>query len=143
MHRLLPLTVVALAATPAAALAAAKPGAYSGTTSGKYVQVGMAEEPTDRGTVSFRVSGNRVQNFRVRKQYFQCPAAEVPVTVKSIRLDRAGKGSAIYKDPNVGALKVSITVSSAGKATGTIVRPRSATGLCSPDHPVRFRAKRS
>ena len=39
-------------------------------------------------------------------------------------------------------LKVTITVTSAGKASGSVRKPPSATGLCNPDYPVRFTAKR-
>ena len=136
-------SLVALAAIPAAALAAAKPGTYKGTSSGKYIQVGQADEPTDRGKVSFKVKSSKVLNFKVRGQLFNCglPPAEVQVTVKSIKLNSKGKGSANYKDPNVGTLKVTITVTSAGKAKGTIRKPPSATGLCNSDSPVRFTAK--
>jgi hypothetical protein len=122
---------------------AAKPGTYSGSSSGKYIQVGQVDEPTDRGKVSFTVRSGKVRNFKVRKQLFQCgPPAEVPVTVKTIRLNSSGKGSAAYEDPNVGAFKVTITVKSSGKASGTVRRPPSATGLCDPAYPVRFTAKR-
>jgi hypothetical protein len=143
MHRFLLACLLALAAIPAVAFAAAKPGTYSGTSSGKYIQVGQAEEPTDRGKVSFTVRSSKVLNFKVRGQLFQCgPPNEIPVTVKTIRLNSRGKGSANYKDPNVGTLKVTITVTSAGKAKGTVRKPPSATGLCSSDYPVRFTAKR-
>ena len=135
--------LVALAAIPAVAFAAAKPGTYSGTSSGKYIRVGQAEEPTDRGKVSFTVRSNKVRNFKVRNQLFQCgPPNEVAVTVKTIKLNSSGKGSATYKNASIGTLKVTITVTSAGKAKGTIRRPPSATGLCDPDYPVRFSAKR-
>jgi hypothetical protein len=143
MHRFLLASLLALAAIPAVASAAAKPGTYKGTSSGKYIQVGQAEEPTDRGKVSFTVRSSKVLNFKVRGQLFQCgPPNEIPVTVKTIRLNSRGKGSANYKDPNVGTLKVTITVTSAGKASGTVRKPPSATGLCNPDYPVRFTAKR-
>jgi hypothetical protein len=143
MHRFLLAFLLALAAIPAVAFAAARPGTYSGTSSGKYIQVGQADEPTDRGKVSFKVRSRKVLNFKVRGQLFQCgPPNEVPVTVKTIKLSSRGKGSATYKDPSVGPLKVSITVTSAGKAKGTIRKPASATGLCNPDYPVSFTAKR-
>jgi hypothetical protein len=143
MHRFLLASLLALVAIPAVAFAAAKPGTYSGTSSGKYIQVGQAEEPTDHGKVSFTVRSSKVVNFKVRKQLFQCgPPNEIPVTVKTIKLNSKGKGSAIYKDPNVGTLKVTITVTSAGRAKGTVRKPQSATGLCNPDYPVRFTAKR-
>ncbi len=143
MHRVAILTVVSLAALPAVAVAAAKPGSYSGTSSAKYVQVGSATEPTDKGKVTFTVRSNKVLNFRMRGQQMNCgPGPVVPVTVKTIRLNSAGKGSALYKDPNVGTLKVSITVTSRGRASGTVRRPPSAVGLCNPDYPARFTARR-
>ena len=143
MHRLLLPCLLALVAIPAVALAAAKSGTYSGTSSGKYIQVGQADEPTDRGKVSFTVKSSKVRNFKVTGQLFQCgPPAEVRLTVKTIRLNSKGKGSANYKDPSVGTLKVTITVTSAGKAKGTIRKPPSTTGLCNSDYPVRFTAKR-
>ncbi len=143
MRRFLLASLLALVAVPAVAFAAAKPGTYAGTSSGKYIQVGQAEEPTDHGKVSFTVRSSKVVNFKVRKQLFQCgPPNEIPVTVKTIKLNSKGKGSANYKDPNVGTLKVTITVTSAGKAKGTVRKPPSATGLCDSDYPVRFTAKR-
>ena len=136
-------SLLALAAIPAVAFAAAKPGTYKGTSSGKYIQVGQAEEPTDRGKVSFTVRSSKVLNFKVKGQLFQCgPPNVIPVTVKTIKLNSKGKGSANYKDPSIGTLKVTITVTSAGKAKGTIRKPPSATGLCNSDYPVRFTAKR-
>ena len=143
MHRFLLAFILALAAIPAVAFAAAKPGTYAGTSSGKYIQVGQAKEPTDRGKVSFTVKGSKVLNFKVKGQLFQCgPPAEIPVTVKSISLNSKGKGSASYKNPSVGTLKVTITVTSAGKVSGTIKKPPSAIGLCNADYPVSFTAKR-
>jgi hypothetical protein len=88
MQRFLLASLLALAAVPAVAFAAAKPGTYSGTSSGKYIQVGQAEEPTDRGKVSFTVKSSKVLNFKVRGQLFQCgPPNEIPVTVKTIKLN--------------------------------------------------------
>jgi hypothetical protein len=143
MQRFFLVCLLALVVIPAVALAAAKPGTYSGTSKGKYIQVGQAEEPTDRGKVSFTVRKSKVLNFKVRKQLFQCgPPNEVLVTIKTISLNSKGKGSANYKDPAVGTLKVSIAVTSSGKASGTVRKPPSATGLCDPDYPVRFTAKR-
>ena len=143
IHRFLLAFLLALVAIPAVAFGAAKPGTYKGTSSGKYIQVGQAEEPTDRGKVSFTVKSSKVLNFKVRKQLVQCgPPAEVPVTIKTIKLNSKGKGSANYKDPSIGTLKVTITVTSAGKAKGTVRKPPSATGLCDSDFPVRFTAKR-
>ena len=37
---------------------------------------------------------------------------------------------------------MTITVTAAGKASGTVRKPPSATGLCDSDYPVRFTAKR-
>jgi hypothetical protein len=143
MPRFLLASLLALAAIPAVAFAAAKPGTYSGTSSGKYIQIGQAEEPTDRGKVSFTVRRSKVLNFKVRRQRFQCGTpSEIPVTVRTIRLNSRGKGAANYKDPSVGTLRVTIRVTSTGKASGTVRRPPSATGLCSSDYPVRFTAKR-
>ena len=144
MPRLLILALISLASLPAVALAAAKSGSYSGTSKAKYVQVGSATEPTDTGKVTFTVRSNKVLNFRLRGQQMNCgPGPVVPVTVKTIRLNSSGKGSALYKDPNVGTLKVSITVTSTGRASGTIRRPPSAIGLCNPDYPARFTARRT
>ncbi len=144
MNRIALLSLLSLAALPALALAAAKPGTYKGTSSGKYIQVGSATEPTDKGKVTFTVRSGKVLNFKLRGQRMNCgPGPIVDVTVKSIRLSSSGKGSATYKDPSVGSLKVSITVTSRGRASGTIRRPSSATGLCDPDYPVKFTAKRT
>ena len=136
-------SLLALAAIPAVAFAAAKPGTYKGTSSGKYIQVGQADEPTDRGKVSFTVKSSKVLNFKVKGQLFQCGQPnEIPVTVKTIKLNAKGKGSASYKDPSIGVLKVTITITSTGKAKGTVRKPPSAVGLCDSDYPVRFTAKR-
>jgi hypothetical protein len=143
MHRLLLASFLVLAAVPGVAFAAPKSGTYSGASSGKYIQVGQAAEPTDKGKVSFTVKSRKVKNFKVKGQLFQCgPPNEIPVTVKTIKLSSKGKGSATYKDPAVGTLKVTITVTSAGKASGTVRKSPSAIGLCDPDYPVRFSAKR-
>jgi hypothetical protein len=143
MRRLFLVFLLALAAIPAVALAAAKPGTYSGKSSGKYIQVGQADEPTDRGKVSFTVRSSKVVNFKVRGQLFQCgPPNEIDVTVKKIKLNSKGKGSANYRDPSVGTLKVTIKITSAGKASGTVRKPPSGVGLCDSDYPVRFTAKR-
>jgi hypothetical protein len=143
MLRLLFLVPILFASLPAVALASAKPGSYAGKSSAKYVQVGSATEPTDTGKVAFKVRNNKVRNFRLRDQQMNCgPGPVVPVTVETIKLNSLGKGSARYQDPNVGTLKVSIKVTSTGRASGTIRRPRSAIGLCNPDYPVRFTAKR-
>jgi len=142
MKGLIALALAASIALPAVAQAAAKSGSYSGTSSGKYVQVGQATEPTDKGKVTFSVKSNKVQNLKLRGQLFQCgPPAEIPVTVKAISLNSRGKGSASFKDPAIGTLKVSITVSSKGTASGS-VKAASGASLCNPDYPVKFSAKR-
>jgi hypothetical protein len=41
-------------------------GTYSGTTSGKYIQVGQAEEPTDRGKGSASYKDPSISDFPVR-----------------------------------------------------------------------------
>ena len=144
MNRLVLSSALLIIAVPAVAHAAAKPGSYSGTSSGKYVQVGSATEPTDKGKVTFTARADKVLNFRLRGQLMKCgSAAEVPVTVKTIKLSASGKGTATYKDPNIGPLRITITVTSTGKASGTIRRPSAAPGLCDPDYPVRFTAKRT
>jgi hypothetical protein len=143
MNRLLIAALLSLLAVPAVAFAAAKPGSYSGVSSAKYVQVGSADEPTDKGKVTFTVKSSKVLNFRMKGQQMNCgPGPVVPVYVKTIKLNSSGKGSGTYKDPNVGTLKVSIAVTSTGKASGTVRRPTSAVGLCNPDYPAKFTAKR-
>jgi len=142
MKGLIALALVSLIALPGVAHAAAKAGSYSGTSSGKYVQVGQATEPTDKGKVSFTVKSGKVQSFKLRGQLVQCgPPTELPVTVKSIKLNSSGKGNATYMNPAVGSLKVSITVSSKGTASGT-VKAVSGSSLCNPDYPVKFTAKK-
>lgn len=130
-------------AAPATAAAAGKPGGYSGVSHAKYVQLGATEPVSDRGTVTFRVENNRVKNFRLRGQMMNCGfSGEVPVTVAKIRLNASGKGSRTVDAPGVGKLKVTITVTADGKAFGNIRRPESAPGICNPDYPVRFTARR-
>ncbi|MEK6230212.1 MAG: hypothetical protein AABM43_13405 [Actinomycetota bacterium] len=144
MNRLLLVALVSLTAIPAVAFAAAKPGSYSGTSSAKYIQVGSPTEPTDKGKVTFGVGSNKVRNFRLRGQQMNCGGGPVvPVTVKTIKLNSRGKGSATREQPDVGYLTVKITVTSAGKASGTIRKPSNKPGLCNPDYPVRFTAKRT
>lgn len=143
MKRLVTSALLLLAAIPAVAFAAAKPGSYSGASSAKYIQVGSATEPTDKGKVTFSVRSSKVLNFKMRGQQMNCGGGPVvDVTVKSIKLNSKGKGSATYQHPAVGPLKVSITVTSTGKASGTVAKPRSAAGLCNSDYPARFTAKR-
>jgi hypothetical protein len=143
MNRLIACSLISLIAIPAVAFAAAKPGSYSGVSSAKYVQVGSATEPTDKGKVTFTVKSSKALNFKLTGQQMNCgPGPVVNVSVKTIKLNSRGKGSATYKDPNVGTLKVTLAVTSTGKASGTIRRPPSAVGLCNPDYPARFTAKR-
>jgi len=140
MHRSVQLAAVLAISIPAVAHAAPKAGSYSGTSKAKYVQVGQATEPTDKGKVSFSVSGSKVSNFRLRGQLVQCgPPAEIPVAVKSITLNKSGKGSGRYTDPSVGTFEVTITVTSKGRASGRI---RPVKSLCNADYPVSFSAKR-
>ena len=137
------IALATLVALPTAAHAAAPAGSYKGTSSGKYIQIGSADEPTDKGKVSFTVKKNKVRDFKLRKQLIQCgPPAEVPVDVAVIKLNSAGKGSATFEDPAIGALKVSITVKDSGKASGTI-KAQAGASLCDPDYPVKFTAKKS
>ena len=143
MKRLVTSAALLLAAIPAVAFAAAKPGSYSGVSSAKYVQVGSVTEPTDKGKVTFSVKSSKALNFKMTGQQMNCgPGPVVNVSVKTIKLNSKGKGSATYKDPNVGTLKVTLTVTSTGKASGTVRRPPSAVGLCNPDYPAKFTAKR-
>src|SRR5215218_4509446 len=88
MRRILLLALILPASLPAVAIAAAKPGSYSGTSSAKYVQVGSATEPTDTGKVTFRVRSNKVLNFRLSNQQMNCgPGPVVPVSVDTIKLN--------------------------------------------------------
>ena len=136
------LTVVAMALVPAAAFAAAKPGSYSGVSS-STVNVYGGGTKVDKGKVSFAVSkAGKVTKFKISGQEMQCNAgaAEYPVSVPAFKLNSSGKGSITYKDPIVGSLNLTITVTSGGKATGTLKNPSMKTGLCQPDHPVKFSA---
>jgi hypothetical protein len=143
MNRAILLAVLSLASIPAVALAAAKPGSYSGTSSAKYIQVGQATEPTDKGKVSFTVRSSKVLNFRMRGQQMNCGGGPIiDVTRKTIKLNSAGKGSQTWEQPGVGYLTITITVTSAGKASGTIRKPASKPGLCNRDYPAKFTAKR-
>ena len=109
---------------------------------GEYIMLGAPNSLPDKGTVTFRVANNRVRNFRLRGQKMNCGfPGEVDVTVARIRLNSRGKGSRTLEFPGVGYLKVTIRVTSTGKAFGTIRRPPSSPGICSPDYPVSFTAK--
>src|SRR3954470_12951735 len=121
MKRTIAVALLLVTTITAVAFAAAKAGSYSGVSSAKYVQVGAAEEPTDKGKVTFTVKSNKVLNFKMRGELMNCgPGTIVDVTVKSIKLNSSGKGSATYQHPKLGPLKVSITVTSKGTAKGTV-----------------------
>ena len=143
MKRTIVVAVALVTTIPAVAFAAAKPGTYSGVSSAKYIQVGQAEEPTDKGKVTFSVKSSKVLNFKMRDQLMNCGSGTmVDVTIKSIKLNSSGKGSKTYQNPYFGTLKVTITVTSKGTAKGTVAKPASAAGLCNSDYPAKFTAKR-
>jgi opacity protein-like surface antigen len=142
MKKTLILALLALAALPAVASAAAKPGSYAGTSSSS-VNVYGGGTKVDKGKVTFTVKNNKVSAFKLKGQEMQCNAgaAEFPLKVPTIKLNSKGKGSVTYNDPMVGSMKVTITVTSKGTATGTLKNPSMSTGMCQPDHPVKFTAK--
>lgn len=140
MNRLLICSLVSLAALPAVALAAAKPGSYSGVSSGSIPPAYGSETPrTDKGKVTFTVRSNKVVNLRLKAQKFTCGGQpnDIPITVETIKLNASGKGSATFTHPVMGPFKITITVTSGGKASGKI----SPRGLC--DSTVKFTAKRA
>ena len=142
MTKIIAVALVVLTAIPAVALAAAKPGSYAGTST-STVNVYGGGTKVDKGKVSFAVSkAGKVTKFKIAGQEMQCNAgaAEFPVSVPAFKLNSSGKGSITYKDPMLGSLKLTMTVTSAGKATGTLMNPSMKTGLCQPDHPVKFTA---
>jgi hypothetical protein len=123
------LAAVLTFAISATALAAAPSGSYSGTSSNDGIwRYGAEEEVTDKGRVTFSVKSSVIRKFKLSGQEFMCGAGAhvVPVAVAKIKLDPAGRGKGTYKDPTVGDFKVSIKVTSSGRASGT-VKP---TGLC-------------
>jgi hypothetical protein len=137
MRTVVAVLAVALLA-PAVALAAPKAGSYAGTTSGK-VQGFRDDEPvTDKGTIRFKVAGAKATGLALKGQEFSCGGQrpEIDVKVGSIKLDAAGKGKATYTDEAVGAFAITLTVTSRGTATGTIVAKQLCKGT------VRFTAKR-
>jgi hypothetical protein len=137
--RLLVLAALFTLALTASALAAAKPGSYSGTSVNDDIyRYGDIEPQTDKGKVTFTVKSNRVLKFKVAGQEFMCGAGPqtIPVTVAKIKLSSTGRGKGTYTDPNVGAFKVAIKVTSRGRASGTI----TPTGLC--NGAATFTAKR-
>lgn len=138
--RVILCSLVSLVLVPAVALAAAKPGSYSGVSNASIFEYGDTEPRTDKGKVTFTVRSDKVLNFRVTGQRFMCGTGhqEVPITVRTIKLNSSGKGTATYNNPDVGAFTVAITVTSGGKASGTL----KPTGLCQREYPGRFTAKR-
>ena len=144
MHRLtlsraLPAIVLLALLVPAVALGAAKAGSYSGTSSVKIpIVVGYTETTrTDKGKVAFKVSGAKVTGFKVTGQQAFCGGQSpvVDVRIASIKLSAAGSGTGNTTNPNLGPIKVTIKVTAAGKATGTI----EYAGLCKSSAP--FTAK--
>ncbi len=135
---LLAIALLALL-VPAVALGAAKAGSYSGTSSVKIpIVVGYKETTrTDKGKVAFKVRGAKVTAFKVTGQQAFCggQSPEIDVRIASITLSAAGSGTGNTTDPNVGPIKVTIKVTSGGKATGTI----KYAGLCQSSAP--FTAK--
>jgi hypothetical protein len=142
MKKTLLVTLMILAALPAIALAAAKPGLYAGTSS-STVDVYGGTTKVDKGKITFTVKSNKVSKLQLKGQEMQCNAgaAEYDLKVPAFKLNSKGKGSFSWKDQMVGSLKITITVSSTGKAVGTIKNPSMSTGLCRPDRPVKFTAK--
>ena len=143
MKKTLGLALIALVAFPALAFAAAKPGSYAGTSS-STVDVYGGGTKVDKGKVTFTVKNNKVSKLKLSGQEMQCNAgaAEFPLSAPVIKLNSKGKGSVTYKDQMVGSLKITITVTSTGTASGTIKNPSMSTGLCRPDRPVKFTAKK-
>jgi len=138
MQLSVPLALTLTLALPAGATAAVKAGSYSGTSSGKHQEYGKLEMSTDKGKVKFAVRSGKVVKFKVSGQLFQCGTGghEIPVAVAKIKLNASGRGTAQYKNPDVGAFAISVKVTSRGTASGTI----TPKGLCSG--PVKFTAKR-
>ena len=117
---------------------AAKSGPYGGDSVNKEIYVyGDLEPRTDKGKVTFKGKSNAVKKFKLKGQQFMCGSQPivVPVSLAKIELNAAGKGKAVYTNPNVGAFDVTIKVRNNGKASGTI----TPTGLCSGK--VTFSAK--
>ena len=139
LKRSLALAVVPALALSASAVAAAKPGSYSGSSSNKEIYLyGDIEPRTDKGKVTFSVKSGKVTKLKVKGQQFMCGSGPhvIAVSVPKIKLNSKGKGKGTYTDPNVGAFKVAIKVSEKGRASGTI----TPSGLCRGS--VKFSAKR-
>jgi hypothetical protein len=143
MNRLIvPCSLLALAAIPSMALAAAKSGSYRGVSSASvFSDPGQTAPRTEKGKVTFTVRSNKVSSFSVKGQHLSCGHGTivVPISARTIKLNASGKGKATYTNPSVGPFEISIAVTSTGKAAGKI-QPK---GLCNHDYPVRFTAKSS
>lgn len=138
MNRLFAVALVVLAALPAVASAAVRPGTYKGTSSATVFV--RADEQVDKGTVSFRVVSGKVRSFLVRGQKFYCGGqpVEVRISKASIRLNSRGVGRATYTNETLGPFKIVVRVTSRGTASGSV----TPDGLCDDDYPAKFRAKR-
>jgi hypothetical protein len=138
MRVLIPIAAIAMV-VPAVALAAPKAGTYAGTSSVKIpIVVGYKETTrTDKGKVSFKVSAGKVKSFAVKGQQAFCggQSPNVDFKIASISLSSAGSGTGNTTDPNMGPIKVTVKVTKAGKASGTI----TYAGLCKSTAP--FTAK--
>jgi hypothetical protein len=141
LSRALPAAALLALVVPAVALGAAKAGSYSGTSSVKIpIVVGYEDTTrTDKGKVAFKVSGAKVTGFKVTGQQAFCggQSPEIDVKIASIKLSAAGSGTGNATDPNVGPIKVTIKVTSGGKATGTI----KYAGLCRSSAPFTAKVK--
>ena len=130
LRRSLGLAVAFTLALSASALAAAEPGSYNGASSNNQIyRYGDIEPRTDKGKVTFSVTSKAVVTFKLTGQEIMCGASPyvVPVTVAKIKLNSSGLGNGTYTNPDVGAFKVAIKVTSTGRASGTI----TPDGLCS------------
>ncbi len=128
-----------LALSASALAAAAEPGSYNGASSNNRIyRYGDIEPRTDTGKVTFAVTSKAVVTFKLSGQEIMCGASPhvVPVTVAKIKLNSSGHGNGTYTNPDVGAFKVAIKVTSTGRASGTI----TPVGLCSGV--LQFSAKR-
>jgi hypothetical protein len=138
-RRALPLALLATLAVAVTAHAAAKAGSYTGVSVNKEIYgYGDVDPKTDKGKVTFTVKSNTVLKFKLTGQQFMCGSQPVPiaVSVAKMKLSSTGAGKGTFKDPNVGAFKVAIKVTSTGKATGTITPQNLCRGK------VTFSAKR-
>lgn len=139
IRRLLTLTSLMTVAVAVTAHAAAKTGSYSGTSVNKEIYLyGDVEPRTDKGKVTFSVKAGNALKFKLSGQKIMCGSQPVaiPVTVGKMKLNSSGAGKGTYTDPNVGAFKVAIKVTSTGRASGTITPVNLCTGK------VTFTAKR-